>query len=278
MLVVFACLRLFQCETSLATGDLSILGVRLIGDSGMVVGEAGKGVILVKNTRQSNSALNFESVYEYAGGFVHYAPTTTPGYAFMNALLREKVEEAGDFAEFRLVFDGGRGELRYRMRGDTSECQEVDEEPVFVYRTMRGNTTGVSKTVIRSAIDTSITVFEPWPTFCSVNEASLAHSVKMAQHQSNLFFSLNITRGWNEYSFEYRCRLPHWSEFPTNPDRGFVLGPIIAVVENRTVFGNAENMVLPTPDFSMVFNTPILTGLTFAFTLAFLVRMVLQRD
>ena len=275
MLVVFVCLRLFQCQTSLQRGNLSVLGVRLIGDSGTVVGEPGKGVILVKKTRQSNSALNFESIYEYNGSFVHYAPTTTPGYAFMNALLNDQVRETGEFAGFRLVFDGERGTLRYRMRQDTSECPEVDEDPVFLYRTMRGNTTGLSKTVIRSSIDTNITIFEPWPKLCTVNEASLAHSFKMTH---GLLFSLNITRGWNEYSFEYRCRFPHWSEFPTNPDRGFVLGPIIAFVENRTVFGNAENMVLPTPDFSMVFNTPILTGLTFAFTLAFVVRMVLQRD
>ena len=275
MWCLFISLRLFECQHLLHKSDLSESGSILTRYDGMVVGEPGRGLVFLSNSSARPQIMNFESVYKHRNMFVHYAPTTTPSYALMNSLLKRHINVNSSFASFKLTTLGPNIELIYDTYNDTSGCFEIPQRDLFVYRTMRGNTTGMSRTVINSDINTELTIFEPFPNFCVIRTQSIPSNVNFSQSEHGIIVTMNVTRGWNEYSFEYRCRFLHWSEYPTNPDRGFVLGPIVVNFGNETVFGNAENLVIPTPDFSMVYNTPILTGFLLSFTAAFVVRMVL---
>jgi hypothetical protein len=145
----------------------------------------------------------------------------------------------------------------------------------FLYRTLTGNITGLSRTVVRRGTD--VDVFEPLPTFCVRNRRSLQSNCSaVAFSEVDSVLHIRPSPDTCQYSYEYRCRFPHWAAYPTNPDRGFVLGPIVAKdAAAQLHYGNAPVLLLPTPDFSMVYNTPIIVGLVFSLAFAFVIRMLM---
>ncbi|KAH0789403.1 GPI transamidase component GPI16 [Histomonas meleagridis] len=78
------------------------------------------------------------------------------------------------------------------------------------------------------------------------------------------------------FTYPYRCQFLHYSQYPQNPDRGLVLGAVIVESENNLWYGNTENLRIPTPDFSMVYNTPVISGIVFSLTFAYILRMRFQ--
>jgi hypothetical protein len=245
------------------------------------------GTTLVTEDSTIPTLLRFESSSHFSGLFHHFAPGVVFSFSLLRSLLSIPVNESLLVISANVTFSSNHRSLRIVGIGTDftdQHCHNLPESETkmaFIYRTFTGHTTGRSRTIIKLPSE-KYEFFEPLPTFCVVDYNSLTtncSSVSIARDGSGLVLQVQPSPPVCEYSYLYRCRFLRWDEFPTNPDRGFILGPVIA--NNRhgiLTYGNAPTLVLPTPDFSMVYNTPMIAGLVFSIAFSLLGRALLHRD
>jgi hypothetical protein len=292
MFLVVLAVRLQRCNYAFKLSNLTYEGTslfpnRTVGYSLIVPGFhppdpflqlAPPGTVLVSEDAQPPLLLNFESSVSFSGRFHHFSPSTMFSFPLLDSLAVIPVNHNLSVLRANLtVFPGTAGgilELVTLIGGDDCQAVSVTASP-FLYRTLTGNITGLSRTVIRRG--TEVDIFEPLPNFCVRNRHSIesnCSAVTFSEVDSVLHVSPSA--GACQYSYQYRCRFPHWAAYPTNPDRGFLLGPVVARdAAAQLHYGNAPVLLLPTPDFSMVYNTPIIVGFVFSFTFAFVIRMLM---
>jgi hypothetical protein len=128
----------------------------------------------------------------------------------------------------------------------------------YVHRTLQGDFFGTSVSIINNSIP--IEIFDPLPDFCQIEQSSFISSCE------------NNYIGECEYSFKFRCDLLHWSKYPQNSDRGFTIGPSFISINNSIYFTNVVNMILPVPDISMAYNTPMIICCLLSSVLALIIR------
>jgi hypothetical protein len=239
----------------------------------------------VTENSTSPTLLRFESSFPFSGKFCHSAPGTVFSFSLLYSIVALRVNERLSVILANLTIGSKQGSLRLLGLASgivESQCHVLPEiGSSFVYRTLTGNITGQSRTVVKLSGE-SFELFEPFPDFCVPDYGSLTTNcseVSIAKVESGILLQLRPLPPLCEYSYAYRCRFLRWAEFPTSPDRGFVLGPVVAKDSHGLLtYGNAPTLVLPTPDFSMVYNTPMIAGLVFSISFALLGRVLLRRD
>lgn len=254
--MIFLLLASFASRFVIDRGNLSDTGRRIFAGSGIrLCGKREMGVVYVGDEKPQ--IWNFEATVHWEGMHFHYAPTITTSRELVSAIFDDRFELPDHISSFDLSFNNDAGVLR---------LNEVDQENK-VYRSLRGNVAGKSYTIIETK-ETEYVVFEPLPDFCKTKWNSAIERVPGG---------VEIAGARGNYGYEYRCKFLHWSEFPVNPERGFVLGPVIMKTRSGEFdFFKSENLVLPTPDFSMVYNTPMILGLMFSITTAILIRLLMR--
>ena len=248
---------LFASRFVIHRDNLTDTGRKIFGENGTrLYGKREMGVVFVGD--QKPQIWNFEGMVSWKGMAFHYAPTMTTSAAVVSAIFGDKFDLPGQIASFDIDFGKETGVMRLDVETKTK-----------MYRSLRGNVAGTSYTVVETE-ETEFVVFEPLPDFCKLEWNSVVKRVPGG---------VEIPPGTGSYGYRYKCRFLHWSEFPANPERGFVLGPVIMRTQNgEFFFFKSENLVLPTPDFSMVYNMPMILGLMFSLTAAMLIRLIMRKS
>jgi hypothetical protein len=241
------------------------------------------GLLYISPLSAKPPVFPFESTFSYDGNSHFFAPRITLSESLLNSIILLEKDRFPAPNAASLFFDAESyvGDLVVHLTRPSENCYEISYRMPYLYRHIESNTSGISRTIVHSVVSHGgNTIFEPLPPFCRVNRYSLSGNCSNLTIQSLVngsLITLTIKNGSCDFSYRFRCRFPHWSEFPADPERGFVLGPVIGRNGNGfEYYGNAPNLLLPTPDFSMVYNAPILTGLVFSLTFAILLRLVLE--
>lgn len=164
-------------------------------------------------------------------------------------------------------------------------CSDLSISTPKLYRTLTGNLTGISHTTItipKSYSPRRIQIYEPILSFCRPYLSLFSSTCSIIDYFSNsrgVF--INTISSNCTISYQYKCDFLHWSKFPQNPDRGFFAGPDIIFLnqsnQTLTLFSNNVNFRIPTPDFSMVYNTPLMTGFIFSLFFSLTIRWISQK-
>lgn len=289
-------LRALRCETKMTFDDLTESGRKLLKNSSYALISVGTpiighgriaptGMTLVSPQKEPPFALfKFEGNRQFQSKYLHFAPKVT--------LSPELLEYLGPFHFNNSLFsfyavanlsilDNSLISMHLDAIVDHSDtypyCNELEMEQLpAIYRRINGNFIQKSHSILNSTRKQQIEITEPLPKFCHAKMSSFKSTCKVQSFnaiQSGV--RINLVSDNCSYSYKLRCALQHWSIYPQNPDHGFVIGPSIITFDDRVVFGNTENLILPPPDFSMVFNTPIIIGCIFSFTFATIIRKVL---
>jgi hypothetical protein len=239
------------------------------------------GTLLICDAEPGSGPIAFDSHFAWNGQMFYFSPKTVLSRALLQTFLSPLniSQNSGALLFCNLTLTPKFSMLEAFFFNDGNEKPETFP---FVYRTLHGNVSGISHTIIRSNTNLgSLELFEPFPEFCFAKSETFKTNctnitMKTINH-GNLITVATDLRDC-DYEFGYFCRFLHWSQYPPNPERGFVLGPIVIKNETGNLwFGNAENLVLPTPDFSMVYNTPMIVGLFFSGCIAMLLRLVSEK-
>lgn len=225
----------------------------------------------------------FEAFLHFSGKYYRFAPRVRFNCNLIQQFFNEKVDiKCNDSIMYANISQVNNNiTLNYKLViEDNDENHKKRMKLPLVYRTFSGNLTGVSRTVIVSdSNDINLTIFQQMPDFCKINSNSLKTNCKMVKiiDDEQKYF---LAKGSNcSFWYEYRCMFLHWSSFPPNPERGFVLGPLMIKDGNNNIFyGNTANLILPTPDFTMVYNTSIITGLLLSLSFTCIIKLAIKGE
>lgn len=285
----------YNREIVLKTNSLSNFGSGLFensGNSSLTISnfspipwngyEVSTGLTFISDSNCSKrSYFPFEAFLNFSGKYFSFAPKVRFNCNIIRSLFTEgtdtKCEESALYVTVKHIKNNIL--LTYKMISDdnSDKYDELKKLP-FVYRTFNGNLTGISKTIIKSETnDVNLNIFQPMPDFCKIRSDSLKTTCNMAKITDNKQMHFQIKGSNCSFWYEYKCTFVHWSSFPQNPERGFILGPLIIEDEEHNIFfGNIANLILPTPDFSMIYNSQILTGLVFSVSFTIILKLVMK--
>lgn len=220
-----------------------------------------KGMTLISDSDHKPLLMEWEAQYRRNNFSYFFSPRTIFSLPLIESIVDFKIPPIGEdgfvFANVTLVNNS----VFLGIRSYPFNYSKLPR----LYRKLNGNITGSSSTTVKQNF-AQLKVFEPLSPFCTINK----YSFKTTCLNTGFFTipngSLIHIMGTNcTYSYQFICEFLQWSKYPPNPDRGFVLGSsIIELNESFVLFGNNEIIRLPTPDFSMIYNTPTLVLMVFS--------------
>ena len=239
-----------------------------------------------------NDALKWEGTLSTKNNFYFFAPSIVLNIPFIKTLVSSDLPdiELSDYSYLNMTILNRNIEIDLNLftkhenerKFDSRWTRTKEEEPTFAYRTFSGDIYGVSNTFLKSKKTQNISIFEPFPSFCKpdISKISGTCSIKRIRRGFKGYnIKLEIKEESNcSYSYPYRCSFLRWNAFGQNPDKGFLVGPNVIKENGRTSFSNIAWIHLPTPDFSMIFNTPIIVGCFISSVFAIGVRHISKKE
>ena len=208
--------------------------------------------------------------------FPHFFNPSLYNYSYLNLSILNNEKIIINFNYFTNDIDKQTTEKDFKIKSE-----KIEQTSPFVYRTLKGDISGYSKTFIYSSMNENIEIFEPFSSLCYPNIKQISTNCQInhvKQKQKGYTFYIQTKENENcSYSYRYRCSFPKWNQFGQNPEKGFFVGPnLITNQKGEMSYSNIAWLVLPTPDFSMIFNTPIITGFIFSSIFAIGIRHILK--
>ena len=145
----------------------------------------------------------------------------------------------------------------------------------FIYRSIKKK-----KNILNNSFTTlknfkNNIIFEPIPKFCKVIQNSFNSNCLNLNYNffKNYQKIIILNKSSCSYNYNLKCKNLKWNEFNHHPNRGFIIGPNIIINHfKNTFFGNTVSLLLPTPDFSMIYNAPIIISCFFSCIFAIILR------
>ena len=240
-----------------------------------------------------NRALNWGGSLNTKDSFYYFADFTIYSLAFIRSIIDIEIPEILDPSSYKYSYINvtfiNREKIILNFNIYTDEqignnvvnftYEKIEKIAPSIYRTFHGDISGFSATYVESFNNETIQIYEPFPSFCIANIKQIKSNcgiMKIQQKFKGYEFTLSAKENQKcMYEYDYRCSFLRWDKYGQNPARGFLVGPnIIHTEDNTKAFSYHSYIKPPTPDFSMVFNTPIIVGFIFSSIFAIGIRHV----
>ena len=161
--------------------------------------------------------------------------------------------------------------------------EKIIRKKPFLYRNFNDYLSGSSSTYLEFYNNETIRIYEPFPSFCQSNIHKITTNcniTKILQKFKGYEFTISAKENQKcTYKYNYKCSFLRWDKYGQNPARGFLIGPnIIYSEDNEKCFSNHFYIKPPTPDFAMIFNTPIIVGFIFSSIFAIGIRHISKKQ